>query len=186
MKRIGSFKAVMAAAAFSGTLMCASWLSAAEPATTPGLVGKSDTTAVVDVALREGGILIGLVLDEQGMPVKGAPVSLSQQGRETARAATNDSGYFQVDNLRGGTYRIVAGPGHGLYRLWIPGTAPPIAESGALVYPADVVMRGQEGVQGPIARYMSNPWVVGGIVSGAVAIPVALHNYRIDKDPASP
>jgi hypothetical protein len=37
-------------------------------------------------------------------------------------------------------------------------------------------------------RWLANPWVIGGIVAVAVAVPVALHNANRDEDegPMSP
>jgi len=141
--------------------------------------------AAVDVALHEGGTLIGQAVDARGIPLVRAPVRLRQLDREVAVTRTDGCGYFRVQGLRGGTYQIVAGPADGVYRLWAPRTAPPVAQPGALV-----VVGGQQvlGQNGPLGHFFGNPWIVAGLVATAIAVPVAIHNHQIDRNeaPASP
>lgn len=132
-------------------------------------------SAVVDVALRDGGVLIGQVVDEQGAAVENVGVSLRYQDRDLTASKTTKEGYFAFKGLRGGVYQVVAAKGHGVYRVWSPGTAPPAAQEGALVVSGDKVVRGQQS-GGGFRAFITNPLVIAGIVATAIAVPVAIHN----------
>ena len=136
---------------------------------------------VIDVALMGGGVLIGQVVDSQGTPLKAASVSLRDQRQEIATTKTDDNGYFAVRGLSGGMYEIVAAEGRGQYRLWAPGTAPPAARQGALLVSGSETVRAQ--YCGAMRFWLSNPWVIAGIVATAVAIPVAMHNAERPSSP---
>lgn len=127
----------------------------------------------VDVALREGGVLLGQVVDPQGAAIGDAKVALVDGQNELAVAKTRGDGYFAFSGLRGGVYQVAAANGQGVYRVWAPGTAPPSAEQGALVVAGGQTVRGQAG---GLMMFLSNPWVIAGIVATAVAVPVAVHN----------
>lgn len=144
----------------------------------------SPGSPVVDVALREGGLLVGQVVDEQGVGLGNVPVSLRQQDRELVAGKTNHDGTFGFKGLRGGVYQIVADQGHGVYRVWTVGTAPPAAQDGALVVSGNPVVRGQECRSG-FAAFITNPLVVAGVVATAIAVPVAIHNSK-HKTPETP
>lgn len=155
---------------------------------------KPAKPAVVDVALRDGGVLLGQVVDPQGKGVEGTTVALRHQDREVVRTSTGAEGYFAVKEVRGGVYQIASGENGGVYRLWAPGTAPPAAYEGALLvaYQTEgqpVVVRGQSPAHVPqgakVKTFLANPLVIGGIVATAVAVPVAIHNSR-SSSPASP
>jgi hypothetical protein len=137
--------------------------------------------------------LVGQVVDPQGTPMPGAPVSLRSQGKQLAATKTGKQGYFAFKGVRGGVYQIATRDGQGVYRMWSPGTAPPAAEQGALVVAGNEVVRGQEGAfpsqEGPppLKVLLANPLVIGAVAATAVAVPVAIHNTRQDRDrPASP
>jgi hypothetical protein len=134
-------------------------------------------SAVVDVALRDGGVLIGQVVNEQGAAQANVPVSLRYQDRDLAAAKTTKEGYFAFKGVRGGVYQLVAAKGHGVYRVWSPGTAPPAAQEGAMVVSDDTVVRGQQSCGG-FRSFICNPLVIAGIVATAIAVPVAIHNSQ--------
>jgi hypothetical protein len=138
---------------------------------------------VVDVALRDGGVLIGQVVDGQGAAMANVPVSLKAEQHELAVAKTSKEGYFKFKGVRGGVYQLTAAEGHGIYRVWSPGTAPPAAEEGALLVNSDDVVRGQSG--GGLKGFLTNPLVIAGVVATAVAVPVAIHNSH-HSSPSSP
>lgn len=131
-----------------------------------------------DVALHDGGVLIGQVVDVNGIPLTGVPVSLWLLDKGVATANTDQAGRFLLSELRGGTYEIVAGQTRRLYRIWAPNTAPPAALSAVLLVVKDQQIRGQEG---PIGYWLGNPWVIAGIVATAVAVPVVIHNNRMHR-----
>lgn len=179
MARIGVFRFGMLCWASLGMMVPAPALQAAE--TPPPLQAAPDAVQS-DVALHVGGVLLGQVVDGNGSPLPNAPVALRQADREVAAAVTEASGYFLLSGLRGGTHEIAVGPTRQVHRIWAPGTAPPSAQDGALVVVGERTTRGQ---QGPIGYWLSNPWVVAGLVAAAVAIPVAIHNNRVQRT-ASP
>jgi hypothetical protein len=134
--------------------------------------------SVVDVSLDAGGTLQGHVVDAQGKAAAETPVSIRQVDREVARTVTDRSGRFRVTGLRGGTYRIVAGEAMGVYRLWAANTAPPAALPSALVVSRDQQL--VRGNMGRVVQFLRNPWVVAGVVTLAIGLPVALHNTKDD------
>jgi len=135
-------------------------------------------SAVVDVALRDGGVLIGQVVDAQGAAMENVGVSLRYQDRDLVASKTSKDGYFAFKGLRGGVYQVVAAQGHGVYRVWSPGTAPPAAQEGALVVSGNTVVRGQDQGVGGFRAFITNPLVIAGIVATAIAVPVAIHNSQ--------
>jgi hypothetical protein len=161
-------------------------------ATTPRPAAK-----VFDVELQKGGMLLGQVVNAQGAPQVKTPVSLIQGDKTLATTTTNRGGFFAVQRVPAGTYRLAAGKTQGVYRLWATGTSPPTAQPGTLMVVGQGPSRGQNcgpgggggsgGGSGPIGYWLSNPWIIAGLVAAAIAIPVAIHNHQIDHDePASP
>jgi hypothetical protein len=138
--------------------------------------------AVVDVALSDGGVLHGRVVDLQGSGAAGVPVVVRAQDKNVASITTAADGSFSVQGLRGGVYQVAAGKGQGVYRLWSAGTAPPVAQTSAVVYTqssmvnSDVVVYTQNGGGGGLKMWLANPIVIAGIVATAIAVPVALAN----------
>lgn len=152
-----------------------------------GLCGiAAAAPAVVDVSLQEGNTLVGQVVDPQGAALEGVPVSLRYQDQQWVATKTGQSGYFAFRGLNGGTYQIASSQGHGVYRVWVPGTAPPAAQQGALLVAGGDVTRGQAYYgaypsacppqQSTVRRCLTNPLVIAGAVATAVAVPVAIHN----------
>ncbi len=138
------------------------------------------TPLVSDVALRDGGVLLGQVVSPQGVGLSEARVVVYHQGEERGETKTDDAGYFAFQGLdRGGVYQLASAEGSGAFRVWSPGTAPPTAQPGALL------VSGGQTVRGRLPTFMTNPWFVGGAIATAVAVPVAIHNCK-DDDPVSP
>lgn len=131
-------------------------------------------SGVADVALRDGGTLVGAVYTAQGLPQEGALVSVQSNGQEVARATTDEQGRFVAQNLKGGVYQLVTADGASLYRAWTAGTAPPAAENAALVVGGQTV-RGHFG-GGGWAAWLSNPWVLAAIIATAIAVPIAVND----------
>ncbi len=164
---------------------------------------------VIDVALQEGGLLLGQVVNPQGAPLSKTAVSLQENGREIAVTQTNKQGYFAVRGLRGRVYQVVAAEAHGTFRTWNPGAAPPTSQHGALLVAGKQTVRGQcaqceqgaeyaqctgcgdPGCAGEcavpcrtgLAGWLTNPWIVAGIVATAVAVPVSIHNSGRPSSP---
>jgi hypothetical protein len=144
------------------------------------LATAPEINAVKDVALHDGGVLVGQVVDPQGAAKAGTPVTISFDGQTIASTNTGSDGYFAVKGLRGGVHQVATTEGQGAYRLWAAGTAPPAAQEGVLVVAGNDLARGQS-TGGPKAL-LANPLVIAGVVATAVAVPVAVVNSR----PASP
>lgn len=137
---------------------------------------------VIDVSLRDGGVLAGQVLDPQGIAKAGTPVSLNADQKQLAVSKTDQNGTFAFGGVRGGVYQLVTAEGHGIYRAWAPGTAPPSAKSSVLLVSGANTVRGQS--TGAASRFFSNPIVIGGLAATAVAVPVAV--VASEQHPASP
>jgi hypothetical protein len=129
---------------------------------------------VTDVALDNGGTLQGQLVDLPGNNVAGVPVSMRTQDHHVATTTTLADGRFTVQGLKGGVYQVAAGEGQGVYRLWSPGTAPPSARNGAIVYTQNCRGGGCGG--GGLKNFLANPLVIAAIVATAIAVPVALAN----------
>lgn len=133
-------------------------LMAASPETNSGrasLTGKSTSARpdskstqqkrrrVIDVELTKDGQLEGQVINADKESVKDAVISVRTAKQEIGRSLSNESGQFSVKNMPSGTYYIVAGTGHGVYRLWKNGKAPKSARSSIRLVSDRAVIRGQ-------------------------------------------
>lgn len=137
----------------------------------PQQAAASDIT---DVALQEGGVLIAQVYTAEGTPHAGTTVTIQKQGQQLVQATTDANGMLAVSGLQGGVYQLAVGQTVGSYRLWAPGTAPPVAKSGALLVEGQGVVRGQFGGGG---GFMNNPWVWTAIIATAITVPIAVANH---------
>lgn len=134
-----------------------------------------------DIALAEGGMLHGVLVDAENTPIPNATVQFWMQDHEVATTQTDAEGRFAVRGLRGGTYRVVSGDAAQMCRLWAPGTAPPQALRGMVLVSGTNVVR---GILPPWYDWCLDPLLVTGLVAAAIAIPLALHDE--DDEPSSP
>ncbi len=144
-----------------------------EPATNP--------SSIRDVALKDGGILIGRVVDTNNVPQAKVPVSLIAGDRQLAVGMTDEQGYFAFRGLKGGVYHLVSAKGLAAYRVWAPEVAPPNAQPGALVVAGQDLVRGQFG--GRLGMILTHPLVIAGAVATAVAVPIAIAAADDDEEP---
>ncbi len=78
------------------------------------LLGPNETRLDSDIALRPTGVISGVVVDNEGDPVRHAQVSLLQTTYErgkprylpTMQANTNDRGQYRLFGVRAGRYRL--------------------------------------------------------------------------------
>ncbi len=136
---------------------------------------EKEVPLVDDVALQNGGMLVGQVVDAQGKPMAKVLVALRSGDRQLGTNTTNNEGRFGFRGLGNGVYQVAAAKGQGTYRVWTKQTAPPSAQSGALVVAGQNSVRGQICCGG-LMGLLANPWVIAGIIATAVAVPVALTN----------
>jgi hypothetical protein len=152
------------------------------------VVARSAAAAVApqDVALADGGVLIGQVVDTAGKPQAMTPVSLVTGGKEIARVTTDAKGQFRVASLRGGTYQVATTGNSGVYRFWAPRTAPPSSLNGLNMVSGNQVVRGQMGggfLSSTGQWIAEHPIITAGAIATAIAVPLALDD---DDDPSSP
>jgi len=171
MKRAGTIKGLVVSLAVVGFCLPPSAIAA---------VPANRSPTVIDVALSNDGLLLGQVVDPQGLVKVKSPVSLYSGGRQLGVTRTDGNGYFVFSGLRGGVYQVMAADGLGTYRLWAPGTAPPSAKPAALLVAGTQVTRGMYDSLGICERarfFLCRPCVrlalVGGIVGGTVAGVIA-------------
>jgi len=137
------------------------------------------TPLVIDVALADGGLMVGQVVDAQGQALAGTDVSLCIAGRTIATAESDAKGLFAFRGLQGGVYQLTAAEGQAIYRVWATGTAPPSARQAALVVAGEDLARGQFGGMGGfggLGALAGTGPIFAGMVATAVTIPVAVHN----------
>ena len=142
-------------------------------ATEPVAENVKPSLSIVDVTLAEDGSLSGQVMDLQGVPVASTTVAVVRQGEVVATVQTDSQGRYSVSGLNTGLYQVVTEQGITVCRVWTAKAAPPSAQAEALVIDGAHTMRGGMGGR-PWGSFLSNPWVLGGIVAAAIAIPLAL------------
>jgi hypothetical protein len=150
----------------------------------PQVLAAEATSRQNDVALRPGGMLVGQVVDAQGVVQPEKTISIQYGEQEVVCTTTDRSGVFAARGLRGGQYRVVMDDGECYCRLWAENTAPPAAHDALVVVSDQNVVRGQWGdcnsPCGPgygdarMNWVRSSPYITAGIVAAAIAIPLAL------------
>jgi hypothetical protein len=136
----------------------------------------------IDVALADDGSLYGVVIGAGGETLSGVPIAVRLAGAESVRLVTDRQGRFRAIPSRGGLCQVTAGPQTTLFRVWTPGTAPPGAGRLAVVVEGPPTVRGQT----PLPSYFrSEAFLIGGVIAGAIAIPILIHNFRNDQPGAS-
>jgi hypothetical protein len=145
----------------------------AAPQTATPLVKAS----VIDVALDAGGRMRGQVVDAQGKPlVKETVVAQSVASRQVAQTTTDDHGRFVLEGLGGGVHRVATTNSTIVCRCWAGGAAPPAASNQLLMVSDESIHRGQR----PIGEILTNPILLGLLLTAAIVIPIAVHNSQDD------
>ena len=171
----------LVAIAAVGLLMPPSIVSAQFPGETGGAPAVNQLTTR-DVALDDGGFLNGVVVDDAGVPQSDVLLYIVGDGAYAGSTSTNAAGEFQLGLDRGGQYNLLVGNGVVMpLRCWAAKTAPPSAQQRLLIS-VDEVFRGQVH---PAACGLGNAWVIAGLITAAIVIPVALHNNRDDRQSSS-
>ncbi len=129
-----------------------------------GFAMKSESRAIPDsaglvlkhrVALNRGVAVSGTVLDEQGDPISGARVEVTDahtQDSASHEVSTDTSGTFTIPALASGTYRCVAAhPDHA------PTSSPPIVIENASVDDVKIVMASGGVVAGRVISKSAQP-----------------------------
>ena len=152
---------------------------------------------ITDVALQDGGVFIGRVVDAQGRGMPELPVSFSGNNQTVRTTRTDSNGDFAFHQLRGGIYQVVAGGSHRTYRLWAPGTAPPASQPVGMVVAGETeTVRGQFGggvipmvggvLPACLPATLASPGVIAAITGVAASVPVSLLAAGEVHKPKSP
>ncbi len=150
----------------------------------PIAMAAPQTSPITDIALQSGGLLVGQITSDHGQPIADVPVSIIQRGQEIARVATDRQGTFSIPDLQGGVYQVATVGQQGIYRLWAPHTAPPVARQNVKMVTGQVV-RGQGEVDkfSQFAGWVKgHPLITGGVIAAAIIIPLAVSNSNSDDD----
>ncbi|MEZ6055245.1 MAG: hypothetical protein R3C01_00945 [Planctomycetaceae bacterium] len=99
---------------------------------------------VQDVALHDGGVVVGQVVSPAGVAQGQVNVRLVQQGKVVAVTKTNEKGQFAVADLNAGVYQVQSPQASGQFRFWNQNAAPPVAKQGVLLVNKGDVVRGQD------------------------------------------
>lgn len=169
MKWMRRFRGCVVALAAVGILLPQMSFAAA-----PAAGAHAPALTIRDVALDRQGSLRGQVVDVDGQQIADAKVAAVQQGKIVAQGKTDAAGRYEIAGLKSGVYQVVTDDGITVCRVWSAGTAPPAAQSDALIVNGDPVIRARLGRGGGVIGFLSNPWVLGALVAAAIAIPLAL------------
>lgn len=71
---------------------------------------------VRDLALGAGGVIRGQVVNKDGLPDRGADVSVIRNGETVTTVKTDDQGSFAIAGISGGVYAISSGKATGVVR----------------------------------------------------------------------
>lgn len=129
-----------------GSLVQAAGPDAADKAAKPA---KPQVT-VVDIQLDAAGNLTGEVFNAKKKPVANAVVSVRKSRKEVDRVKTDEKGRFVVRDLKPGVYYIIAGTGHGVYRVWSSKIAPPKAHEQVRIVSDRTLIRAQNAPAGTV------------------------------------
>ena len=145
------------------------------------------TPMLTDIALQEGGILVGRLTDKDGKLLTQQKIVVRQDQEVVAEVITGKNGQFHVKGLRGGIYEIASERGAGRFRAWADDTAPPSAKQFAMLVENNKIVRGQFGLAPPQGTFPTSNFTVGewiGITLGTAGLVVGTIAL-IDDDDAS-
>ena len=137
---------------------------------------------VFEIALGKQNELRGQLANREGQPVEAAVVVLIRDGKAQVSTVSDQYGRFSFRLRQGGTYQLVSGDTVVGLRAWTHNAAPPNCQSEVLMVYGQVA-RGQQGGLPPAG--LLNPWFVAGVVAAAVAVPVLMHQNRVDRGKGS-
>ncbi len=136
----------------------------------------SKAATTLDVALTPEGSLTGVIVDEQGRPLKDSEVVLSQSRNSVFKAKTDAKGHFEFKSTKPGLYQLSSGKHGGLVRLWSDKTAPKLAKKQALMVAGDAkLVRAQDDFMDFTGMGMVAAIGLGiaGVTLGAIALSKA-------------
>ena len=145
------------------------------------LAGSMNRPLTADVSLAAHGLLVGQVVDQQGVGIPNARVLVRQQDRDLVGTATDKSGRFAVSGLRSGTYQLLAANGQSTVRVWTANTAPPVAKPSVMI-----VSGSQQVIRAQFGNGGIGPWVLPALAAGGIITGVAVATSNNSSTPSSP
>ena len=150
-------------------------------------VAESTASPVKDITLDGAGTFSCRIRSQQSQdPIE---VQILQHGKRLAKVPLGSTKTIAFSGMKPGIYQICWGSSHigyrtAMVRVWNHGQAPPIAKDYlSLDQHASEVIRGQYGNGGDgggstppagMRRIFRNPWISAGIISAAIAVPIAV------------
>ena len=128
---------------------------------------------VWDVALDVKSSFRGEVHDREGQPRSNTRVELWRADQKVQQAQSDAHGKFVFVGVKSGLYQVRTATSVAACRIWNGKLAPPSAKAMLLVVTSESTMRGQQPLN---EVFCFNPFVMGTIISSAVAIPIAVHD----------
>lgn len=128
---------------------------------------------VVDVALTARAELRGEIRGSEAQPRPHASVELWRADQKVRVARSDAAGRFRFGDVAGGVYQLRSGDSVVVCRVWTASVAPPRAAGELLLVARNTTVRGQQPLN---EVFCFNPFVMGTIISSAVAIPIAVHD----------
>ena len=140
-----------------------------------------------DVAMNEGGLLKGTVLNTAARPVAGVAVNVLHEDKVVATAMSDKNGEFTVKGLRNGAHMVKVGTTQKAVRLWGSDTAPPAAVENIAIVVDDEAVRGQLGLMsgGQAGGFIASNAGAFLLIGGAAAITLGT-TLDYNAEPASP
>lgn len=143
-----------------------------------------------DVALNEGGLLKGTVLNTAAQPVAGVKVNVLHEDKVIATSMSDKNGEFTVKGLRNGAHVVKVGTTQKAVRLWGSHTAPPAAVENVAIVVDEETVRGQIGGLGALGGAGGLGSISGvGLAAGAGVAAIGgavVYTQQNKADPASP
>lgn len=115
-------------------------LNAAEPRST-----ATHSAPLIDVALAQGGELVGVILGSDGSPVSDTLVQVLYRRSIIATVKTDAQGRWRIQGLRSGVHVVRTSQSQQTCRFWTAEAAPPLAKRGIILAGSNAVIRGQCG-----------------------------------------
>jgi hypothetical protein len=137
--------------------------------------------STIDVSLGTDGTLQGQVVLTNGQMAAGATMVLFERQERVAVVRADQRGQFSLPATGGNTnYQIAwqtTNGENGLIevRAWTSSAAPPHAKQELVLQSQINVIRGQYS-SGGLGCFLTNPWVMAGLITAAIALPIALTN----------
>ena len=133
------------------------------------------------IALQDGGVLYGQVLDTQKQPIANQEVRILSQGRLIIAVKTNAQGQFGVRGLRGGVHTIESTRSRQIVQLWAPRTAPPSADRIAVMVASNEPLTAAPVIRAQLGGDNYGPAIRGAVAGGLVT---GLTYWGLDYNPS--